>query len=587
MPNAFAECLLDEADGHLKTHNYKGAALLIDQALAIEPENLRALSNGATVIAVNGGRKDTALNLIKKALKLGPDMPIVISNAAHIFMRYGQQQRACRLWEQLNELQPHSIDALWNLGTYYLTQDDVEAAEKCFREVMKLAPLKPGVHMNLGNLVKSTGRIEEAITLFRESFRLLPQDMLQASNYLYALHYDPSYSPEQIDAEHAAWGRTLEAAIPAASAYANDPSPDRPLRIGYVSRDFCRHVVGQNLLPVFRRHDRSRFEIYCYSDTRPPDDVTALFRHFTNTWRETASLSDAELAAQVSQDRIDVLVDLGMHTGGVRLGMFARKPAPIQVAWMAYPGSTGLTRMDYRFTDPVLDPPGQTDHLYTEQSFRLESFWCFEPPANSPAVGPLPADKNGYVTFGCLNNFAKINDTVLDLWREILATIPDSRLILMPPKGKIPDRVREKLGVTPARLIGLSREAPLKYLKYYHRIDLTLDPFPYTGHSTTLDGLWMGVPVVTLSGPTVVSRGSLSILSNIGLSELAVTNKADYVALAVALARDHARLHELRSGMRGRLERSVLMDSTRFARQAESAYRAIWRKWCETVPALV
>jgi predicted O-linked N-acetylglucosamine transferase (SPINDLY family) len=265
--------------------------------------------------------------------------------------------------------------------------------------------------------------------------------------------------------------------------------------------------------------------------------------------------------------------------------MFARKPAPIQIAWLAYPGSTGLSRMDYRFTDPVLDPPGETDHLYTEQSIRLETFWCFVPPANSPGVGPLPAEKNGYVTFGCLNSFGKVNDGVLDLWREILAAVPDSRLILKPPKGKIADRVREKLGVSPTRLIGLPFEDRLKYFKYYRRIDLALDPFPYTGHTTTLDSLWMGVPVVTLAGPTVVSRGSLSILSNVGLRELVAKNKADYVTLAVALARDQARLRELRAGLRGRMEHSVLVDANRFARQMESAYRAIWHKWCETAPA--
>jgi predicted O-linked N-acetylglucosamine transferase (SPINDLY family) len=314
--------------------------------------------------------------------------------------------------------------------------------------------------------------------------------------------------------------------------------------------------------------------------------MTALFRQGADIWRDTGDLSDAELAAQVSQDGIDVLVDLVMHMDGARLGMFAQKPAPIQLTWLGYPGTTGLTRMDYRLTDPVLDPPGETDHLYTEQSARLETFWCFEPPANSPPVGPLPADKNGYLTFGCLNSFGKVNDALLELWREILAAVPDSRLVFMPPKGKITDRVREKLGAAPSRLIGLPRESRLKYLKYYHRIDLALDPFPYTGHTTTLDGLWMGVPVVTLSGPTVVSRGSLSILTNVGLTELAVKNKSDYVALAVALARDQVRLRELRAGLRGRLERSVLMDASRFARKAESAYRAIWHKWCETAPVL-
>jgi predicted O-linked N-acetylglucosamine transferase (SPINDLY family) len=201
-------------------------------------------------------------------------------------------------------------------------------------------------------------------------------------------------------------------------------------------------------------------------------------------------------------------------------------------------------------------------------------------------VGPLPADKNGYVTFGCLNSFSKVNDALLEVWQKILASIPESRMVLLAPQGKsIIARLREKLGVDPIRLICLPRQSRLEYLKSYRRIDLALDPFPYTGHTTTIDGFWMGVPLVTLAGPTIASRGSLSILSNLGLTELAMKNQADYVALAVALAQDHSRLRGLRAGLRGRLERSVLMDAHRFARQAESAYRRMWFKWRETVPA--
>ena len=581
MPNAFAERLLDQADKPMRARNYAGAAQLVDQALLIEPKNPRALSYGA-FIAANVGQKDAALKLIGQALKLAPDALMVIHDAALVFWTCGQRHRACRLWERLNEMQPRSAETLWNLAMYHAGEDDAEAAEIYFRKVMELAPHKPGLHTNLGNALRLSGRIEEAIAFFREGARLFPQKTREASNYLYAMHFDPAYGSEQIHAEHAAWGRALESAIPAASGHANDRSPDRRLRIGYVSPYFRGHVVGYSLLPSFRRHDRSQFAIYCYSDTQNPDDLTAQFRAGADVWRETANMSDAELAAQVSQDRIDILVDLVMHMDGVRLGTFAQKSAPVQVTWLAYPGSTGLTRMDYRFTDPVLDPPGETDHFYTEQSIRLETIWCFEPPANGPAIKPSPMEKNGYVTFGCLNNFAKINDSVLEVWREILAAIPNSRLVLVPPNGKITERVREKLGVEPTRLIGLPRESRLNYLKYYQRIDLALDPFPYTGGITTLDSLWMGVPVVTLSGSTAVSRGSLTILSNVGLSELAVKSKADYAALAVALARDRARLHELRTGLRERLERSVLMDANRFTKQIESAYHTLWKKWCNT-----
>ncbi|HEY1786649.1 MAG TPA: hypothetical protein VGJ73_00770 [Verrucomicrobiae bacterium] len=580
MPNPFVERLLNQADKPLQARDYAAAAQFVDQALLVEPKNPRALSYGA-FIAANAGPKDVALKLIGQALKLAPDAPMVIHDAALVFWTCGQRHRARRLWEHFNELQPGSVETLWNLAMYHAGEDDAEAAETYFRKVMELAPQKPGLHTNLGNALRLSGRIEEALASFREGARLFPEKIRESSNYLYSMHFDPSCDPARIYAEHAAWGRALESAIPATSVYANDPSSNRRLRIGFVSPYFRGHVVGYSLLPSFREYNRSQFEIYCYSDTTQLDEMTAAFRQGADVWRDTARLSDAELATQVLQDRIDVLVDLVMHMDGVRLGMFARKPAPVQVTWLAYPGSTGLTRMDYRFTDPVLDPPRQTRHFCTEQSIHLESIWCFDPPANSPAVRPLPAGKNGYITFGCLNNFAKVNDAVLEVWREILSAVPDSRLVLVPPKGKITARIREKLGVAPGRLIGLPRESRLDYFKNYHRIDLALDPFPYSGGITTLDGLWMGVPVITLPGATCVSRGSLSILSNVGLTELAVKNKGDYVALAVALARDHARLRELRAGLRDRLECSVLMDAKRFARNTESAYRAMWRKWCE------
>jgi predicted O-linked N-acetylglucosamine transferase (SPINDLY family) len=584
MPNAAAERLLDQADGLLKVRNFANAGPYVDQALLMEPENLRALTFGAFLAAL-GGKKDTALKLIDQALDLGPDQRVVNYYAPHVFFNCGRRDRACRLWERWTELHPRSVEPLWNLAMYYANEDDAETAERYLRRVMELAPSHPEVHKSLGNAVKDAGRIQEAIAVYREGARLFPQDILQSSNYLLALHYDPCYGPEQIHAEHAAWGQALEATIPAVNGHANDRSLNRRLRIGYVSSDFRRHPAGYALLPLVCAHNHSQFQIYCYSGSRHSDEMTTSFRQSADVWRDTAKSSDAELAAQVSQDRIDVLVDLTMHTGGTRLRMFARKPAPIQLTWLAYPGSTGLTRMDYRFTDPVLDPPGQTDHLYTEQSVRLETFWCFEPPAESPAVEPLPAEKNGYITFGCLNNFVKVNDAVLEVWREILAAVPDSRLVLVPPKGKITERVREKLGVDSSRLVGLPRELRLEYFKNYHRIDLALDPFPCTGGVTTLDGLWMGVPVVTLAGATVASRGSLSILSNVGLTELAARSKAEYVALAVALAQDKARLRQLRAGLRERLERSVLMDANRFARQIESAYRDLWRKWCVSAPA--
>ena len=435
MPNHRSELLLNQARQHMTVNDYGAAGLLVNQALGMDPKNIRGLAFGA-VVAAKTGQKNRAVELIENALELGPNDPRVINNAAGVFFQCGQPHRARLLWERLIELSPPSVETFYNLAVYYVGQNDVSAAEMYYRKAMELAPNERVLKTQVENMLFFTGRVEEAISMYREGECLKTGDIRQSSNCLLALNYDPSYSPEQILAEHAAWGKALEAAIPAANGHANDRSPDRRLRIGYVSPDFRVHVVGYNLLPLFGKHDHSQFEIYCYSDAAHPDELTARFRKGADVWRDTAGLSDGELAAQVSQDGIDVLVDLAMHMQGTRLGIFVRKPAPIQVTWLAYPGTTGLSRMDYRFTEPVLDPPGETDHLYSEQSVRLETFWCYEPHADGPTVGPLPAATNGYATFGCLNSFVKINNAVLELWHEILAAVPDSRLVLVPPGEK-------------------------------------------------------------------------------------------------------------------------------------------------------
>ena len=287
------------------------------------------------------------------------------------------------------------------------------------------------------------------------------------------------------------------------------------------------------------------------------------------------------------EDGVDVLVDLTLHTSH-RLFIFAQKPAPVQVSFAAYPGTTGLATMDYRLTDPYLDPPGETDADYTERSVRLRSFWCYEPPdEETPPVGPLPAERNGYVTFGCYNNFAKVSRPTLELWAHVLQALPGSRLVLLAPVGRCRDPVRrlfERAGITGDRVAFVGRADRRAYFQSYHDLDLGLDPFPYNGHTSTLDSLWMGVPVVTLAGRTAVGRGGVSILSNVGLPELIARTPEEYVAIAVELAGDLSRLRALRAGLRARMEASPLRDGRQFAAGIEAAFRGMWERWCQGCP---
>jgi predicted O-linked N-acetylglucosamine transferase (SPINDLY family) len=318
------------------------------------------------------------------------------------------------------------------------------------------------------------------------------------------------------------------------------------------------------------------------------DALTELFRGHADAWRDVADRTDEELARVVREDLIDILVDLTLHMVGHRLLVFARKPAPVQVTFGGYPGTTGLSAIDYRLTDPYLDPPGLHDDHYSEESVRFfDSFWCYDPLDREPSVSPLPALANGFITFGCLNHFGKVNRPVLRLWAEVLRAVSDSRLLLLTPEGPQRQSTRDRLseeGVSPERVTFVAHQPRQAYLGLYQQIDVMLDTFPYNGHTTSLDSLWMGVPVVTLVGQTAVGRAGLSQLTNLGLPELIGSTPEDFVRIAALLAGDLPRLSDLRLTLRGRMEASPLMDVERFARGVEAAYRGMWHRWCARRP---
>jgi predicted O-linked N-acetylglucosamine transferase (SPINDLY family) len=324
----------------------------------------------------------------------------------------------------------------------------------------------------------------------------------------------------------------------------------------------------------------SKFEIFCYAHVSRPDAITQRIHACVDQWRSILGLSDQAAARRIHQDRIDILVDLTMHMSHGRPLVFARKPAPVQVAWLAYPGTTGLAAMDYRLTDPFLDPP-DVDHFYSEKSLRLPgTFWCYDPLCGDLHPNPLPASTNGYVTFGCLNNFCKVTEPTLRLWAEVLAAAANSRLILLAAHGGHRTRVQQYFrdrGVDPGRIEFVEFQPRRQYLEVYHRIDIGLDTLPYNGHTTSLDSFWMGVPVVTRIGSTVVGRAGWSQLCNLGLKELAGEGDEQFVKIALELAADLPRLAGLRQDLRSSMQRSPLMDGPRFARAMEAAYQDMWK----------
>jgi predicted O-linked N-acetylglucosamine transferase (SPINDLY family) len=424
------------------------------------------------------------------------------------------------------------------------------------------------------------------VAVFRRAIALNAHHPDAHGNLLVTLNYDPASTVESLSQEARRWAeryaQPLRRFIP---THANNRDPGRRLRIGYLSADFWEHASAFFLMPLLTGHDHQNFEIFCYAHVTQPDYLTRRMQALADHWRNIAGLDDEAVAAMIHVDEIDILVDLKLHTANNRLLIFARKPAPVQATWLGYPGSTGLSTIDYRLSDSYLDPPGMDESVYTEKTVRLpDSFWCYDPlfacdiPCNAP-----PALVNGYVTFGCMNNFCKVNDVVLRLWAKVLHTVPASRLLMLAPVvAARPQvlKVLEQEGIAPQRVEFAPHQHRRLYLQTYQRIDLGLDTFPYNGHTTTQDSFWMGVPMVTLVGQTAVGRAGLSLLSNIGLPELAAHSEGEYVRIASELAGDLPRLSHLRATLRQRMQQSPLMDGGRFARNMEAAYRQMWRQWC-------
>jgi predicted O-linked N-acetylglucosamine transferase (SPINDLY family) len=598
--------------------NMDEAAACYRRVLELKPDHVEALCNLSNVLG-GSGQQDEAEACLRRVLQLNPDMAGAHNNLGNLLANMGRLDDAEACFQRALELEPGYAQAHSNLGLVYWKAGRLAEAEESLLRALRLNPGLAETHNNLGNVLRDRGALDEAVASYQRSLCFRPAyaeahnnlgialreqgrlaDALAAyrraidldptfaaahSNLLYALVFSPDHEQRTIREEHRLWSRRHAEPLGASiQRHTNNRNPDRRLRVCYVSPDFREHAESFFTIPLLSAHDHQEFEIFCYADVNRPDSITATIRSYADVWRETVGLSDAQIAGVVRQDQIDILVDLTMHMGQNRLLVFARKPAPVQVCWLAYQGTTGLRTIDYRLTDCYIDPPGQHEEDDAEQSFPLpDAFWCYDPLVSAPEVNPLPALNRGHVTFGCLNNFCKVNEVVLALWARVLRAIDRSSLVLLAPEGSSRQRTAELLeraGVDRERVTFVGRQPRASYLELYHRIDIGLDTFPYTGQTTSLDAFWMGVPVVNLVGNTAPARAGLSLLSNLGLPELSANAPEQFVSIAVALAADLPRRARLRETLRQRLEASPLMDSPRFARGVEDAYREMWRRWC-------
>jgi predicted O-linked N-acetylglucosamine transferase (SPINDLY family) len=582
------------APGDAQVHNNLGVALhaagrsdeavaAYRGAIALAPGAARMHSNLGVALHATG-RSDEAIAAYKRALELDATDPRTYSNLGMTLLETGRPDAALVPLGRAVALDPNLAEAHNNLGSALRAAGRLDEAIASLRRAVELDPARAEAHDNLASVLREQGRLDEALASFRRAVTLRPDDAKVGSNLLFTLHSHPDFDGPALLAEHRRWAqRHADPLAALIEPHTNDRAPDRTLRVGYVSPDFRAHAVGQMVLSLFANHDRRQVEVIAYSDVQTPDVLTGKLKVRADRWVDTAGLSDAQLADRIRSDRIDILVDLALHTAGNRMLVFARKPAPVQVTMLGLPATTGLATMDYRLTDPYLDPVDTADLHYIEHSLRLpHCFWIFPPPDEAPPVGPLPAQRNGFVTFGCLNQPIKVTRPVLELWRTILQALPGSRLVLQSPHGSHQGAIRalfEQAGIAGGRVEFVPRTGRNAYFRRYLDLDLALDPFPYNGHTSTLDALWMGVPVVTLAGRTAVGRGGVSILSNLGLTELIARSPEHYVEIARSWADDSARLAALRGGLRQQMLASPLTDGKQYARDVEAAFRTVWHGW--------
>ena len=599
------------------------AAAGYEQALALRPAYAEACNN-LGIVRRDQGRLDEAVALYRQAVELRPNYGAARNNLGIGLQSLGDLDGAVACFRQAIELQPRLAEAHKNLGQVLNAQGDREQALDSLRRALELKPDFADAHLetgnvlkdqgaltdavesyhralalhpenadtllNLGNALKDQGRIDEALTWYRRAVDAAPARAEVLCNLLHAAQYRADASLALLAEVHTEYEQRFARPLRSTwQPHLQSREPGRRLRLGFVSPDFSRHPVGFFLIRVLEHLDRRQCEVVCYSNRSKADEMTHRFQAAAELWRDVAGLSDGDLADRIRSDQIDMLFDLSGHTAHNRLLVFARKPAPIQISWLGYEGTTGLSAMDYVLADRF-EIPVDAEPFYVERVLRMpHGFACYDPPADAPPVGPLPALTQGSVTFGSFNNLAKLTPAVVQLWAKLLQRLPDSRLLLKfhgLDDGQVRQQVCDRFaacGVSPQRLELQGPSPHPAYLAEYNRVDLALDPFPFNGGVTTCAALWMGVPVITCPGETFASRHSLSHLTNAGLTGTIARNHDESIELAVGLARDLPRLAAMRSGLRAQVAASPLCNGQQFASDLLSLLRGVWQQWCQTV----
>jgi len=558
-----------------------GAAAAYEAVLAIDPSHPFGNYNYARLAFVRGDHA-RAESLVGAALQAKPDFPEALVVQSNVLDALGKLAPAIESLKAALRLRPEDAGAWFNLAVMLRRQTLVGAAEEAVRHALEGAPDNAGALALHSRLLRDLGFANEALVPLRRLLSADPLAWVDRSFELMLMLYADGIPSDELFRRHVEFGVDMEREVPVRfHRYRDRADPKRRLRVGYLSCDLRMHPVTFFLSPLLEQHDRSQVEVFCYSYGSVEDAATQRVRRASDQWRDCASMSDSQLADAIHADGIDVLVDLVCHTSEPRLGVFSQRPAPVQVSWIGYLNTSGLTRMDFRLSDRRADPTEIAQPVHTERLIHLPvSQWCYRPMADvSPSPG-APVARNGYVTFGSFNAALKISAAMARRWGEILSRLPGSRLVIANVNA---ERKRTAIlheiaavGVAIDRVEFQARVLLDKYMDLYNAIDISLDSFPYGGGTTTFDSLWMSVPSVATLGETSVSRSAASLLAELGLDDWIAPSIDEYVDTAVARASDVAALVSLRRTLRARLQASPLTDMVRFARDLETAYRDMW-----------
>jgi len=569
--------------------NFSGALEALEIANTLKPDFFEARVNSAEACRILG-KTAQAIENMEVAIYLKPDFFAGHNALGLLFYSIASFELAIKSFKNAISINPDFFEAYYNLGNCLRDVENFDEAITCFKTAISINPRFIQALTNCGEALLITGMIEEAEHCFLRALDIDKSSNIVISNLLLTQNYNPDYSQKQLFRHHRKYASLMLPCIdPFPAPVKKMCTTDNKLRIGYVSGDFRNHPVSYFIAPLFAYCNKHGFDIFCYSNTKTPDSKTVYFRTQANAWHSICDMTDLEAAEKIRSDKIDILVDLSGHSADNRLGVFYYRPSPIQVTYLGYPNSTGMDSMGYRLTDSICDPT-DGEAYYSETLHRLPGgFCCFGPPENAPAVAAAPVTTNNCITFGSTHLLARLNNQVLDLWAILLKRIPSSRLRIVRNtlKGNAATRILDRLtshGIEASRISLINNVPAHGHLEIYKEIDVLLDTFPWSGHTSACEALFMGVPVISLRGDRFAGRMVSSILSSLCMTDFIAESKEDYVVKSEQIASDIPGLCSLRATLRERMLNSPLCDGKNFTKNIEAAYRRLWDRYCGGAP---